>query len=77
MDRAEYETLFSGIKLTPAVKARLEATFSKPEGDVEARWVHRLLTYYMYSPEQIACGVAAGAGRNAATSTVSADIVVY
>jgi len=77
MDKEEFEDLFVRIKLTGAVRVRVEATCMKPEGDIEARWVHKLLTHYMYAPEQIACGVSAGAGRNAATSPVKADIVVY
>jgi type I restriction enzyme M protein len=77
MDIVEFETLFAEIKLSVDVKKRLLANCAKPEGDVEARWVHRLISYYMYTPNQIATGVPAGAGRNAATSSVYADIVVY
>lgn len=77
MNQREYSLLFRGISLPRAVKSRLDATYMKPEGDVEARWIHRLITHYMYAVEQIACGVPAGAGRNAATSSVVADVVVF
>jgi type I restriction enzyme M protein len=77
MNEAEYASLFKEIKLPADVASRLAATCGRPEGDVEVRWVHKLVTHYMYSPHQLACGVSAGAGRNAATSAVTADIVVY
>jgi type I restriction enzyme M protein len=77
MNTVEFENLFADIKLPSDVKNRLLTNCQKPEGDVEARWVHRLVTHYMYRPNQIATGVPAGAGRNAATNSVFADIVVY
>src|SRR2546429_4182913 len=77
MDKLEFEYLFSEIRLTTDVRLRLERVCGQPEGDVEARWVHKLITYYLYSPQQIALQIAAGAGRNAAKNTVFADIVAY
>jgi hypothetical protein len=77
MDLQEFASLFTGISLPVNLRHRLESNLSKPEGDVEARWVHRLIDHYTFLPDQIACGVAAGGGRNAATSAVFADIVVY
>lgn len=77
MDQIEFEDLFKDIKLTKDVRARLEKIYTQPEGDVEARWVHKLISHYMYAPQQIALQIPAGAGRNAASSAVVADIVVY
>jgi type I restriction enzyme M protein len=77
MDLAEFEELFFGIDLPPDVNARLRKVASEPEGEVEALWVHRLITSYLYSPTQIALQRPAGAGRNATSTTVTADIVVY
>ncbi|MDX0162457.1 N-6 DNA methylase [Sinorhizobium meliloti] len=77
MDRNEFEHLFDGITLPPDVLRRLERIHEQAEGDVEARWVHRLVTHYSYQPKQISLGVAAGAGRAASRSSVYADIVVY
>ncbi|HET8669699.1 MAG TPA: N-6 DNA methylase, partial [Candidatus Saccharimonadales bacterium] len=73
----DYKDLFAGLKLTPELTKRLDRIYATPEGEVEVRWVHRLITHYMYDPRQISCGVPAGAGRNAYRSTVYADIVVY
>lgn len=77
MTAEEFESLFTDIKLPKDVAQRLEQVHGTPEGDVEARWVHKLITEYFYAPEQIALQRPAGAGRNAATSVVFADIVVY
>ncbi|MBL9131626.1 MAG: type I restriction enzyme HsdR N-terminal domain-containing protein, partial [Verrucomicrobiaceae bacterium] len=77
MTHAELTELFSDITLPKDIQTRLEAVCSTPEGDVEARWVHKLITGYFYSPTQIALQRPAGAGRNASTSVVFADIVVY
>ncbi len=77
MTLAELSSLFTGIHLTPKVKKRLERICSTPEGEVEAKWVHRLIQDYFFAPKQIDCNVAAGAGRAAARSKVFADIVVY
>ena len=77
MCKKELESLFANIKLPKDIQQRLERVCQTPEGDVEARWVHKLLTYYLYSVEQLALQVPAGAGRNAASSAVFADIVVY
>ena len=73
----EFEELFEDISLPSEIRNRLEAIYSTPEGDVECKWVHKLITHYLYSPAQIKLQVASGAGRNAAKSTVWADIVVY
>ena len=77
MKTTEFENLFAEIKLPKDVATRLEAVHGQPEGDVEARWVHKLITAYFYAPEQVALQRPSGAGRNAATSVVTADIVVY
>ncbi|XUW99989.1 MAG: N-6 DNA methylase [Dehalogenimonas sp.] len=77
MEQSELEALFAEIKLPKEVIARLKKVCDQPEGEVEANWVHRLITYYMYSPQQIALQVPAGAGRNAAKNCVFADIVCY
>lgn len=73
----ELAGLFEGVKLPSDVEVRLQKVCHLPEGDVEARWVHRLIEHYFYDPRQIAMQIPAGAGRNAATSSVVADIVVY
>ena len=63
--------------LTERLAKRLNIEWDKPEGKVRAHWVAKLLTEYGYTQEQIALNVPAGAGRNAETSTVFADIVAY
>ena len=73
----ELQLLFNDIRLPKDVWKRLQSVCNTPEGDVEALWVHRLISEYFYHPFQIALQVPAGAGRNAATSIVTADIVVY
>jgi type I restriction enzyme M protein len=73
----ELNELFDGIKLSKEIEKRLEKVCDTPEGDVEAKWVHKLISHYMYSPKQIAMQVPAGAGRNAAKNVVWADIVIY
>ena len=77
MNISELNELFSDISLPKDIQTRLETVCATPEGDVEARWVHKLITDYFYSPNQIALQRPAGAGRNASTSVVFADIVVY
>ncbi len=77
MKTVDYEELFIDIVLPVDVKKRLDKVYGEPEGEVEALWVHRLITQYLYHPEQVALQRPAGAGRNAASSTVTADIVVY
>ena len=72
-----YEELFLEIQLTSDVKDRLDKIHGTPEGEVEALWVHRLITTYLFKPEQIALQRPAGAGRNATSSAVFADIVAY
>ena len=66
-----------GYQLADRIGRRLRREWSQPEGKVRARWVARLIAEYGYSQEQIALEVPAGAGRNAETSTVHADIVAY
>ena len=74
----DFLALFStDFALTERLAKRLNAELGKPEGKVRARWVAKLLTEYGYSQEQIALNVPSGAGRNAETSTVFADIVAY
>jgi hypothetical protein len=41
IDLQEFASLFAGISLPVALKHRLESNLTKPEGDVEAKWVHR------------------------------------
>jgi len=77
MEKSEFSALFADIKLPKDVLAWLNKVYDQPEGDVEVRWVHRLITHYMYAPQQIALQVPAGAGRKAAKSSVFADIVCY
>jgi len=77
MDKIDFEKLFEEIKLPSDVQKRLEKVYSTPEGEVEARWIHKLITHYMYEPSQIGVQIPAGAGRNAGKSSVVADIVVY
>lgn len=77
MNTEDYQLLFEKITLPKDVKERLDKVHTQPEGEVEAIWVHRLITSYLYHPQQIALQVSAGAGRNAARSSVKADIVVY
>lgn len=77
MTPLEFDELFIDIKLPADVDERLRKVISKPEGEVEALWVHRLITTYLYRPDQIALQRPAGAGRNASKSSVTADIVVY
>jgi len=77
MTRQEYEALFRAIDLPKDVRERLERVHADPEGDVECLWVHRLIKHHLYAPNQIAVQVPAGAGRNAVSSSVFADIVVY
>ncbi len=77
MTREELLDLFEGISLTAEVRSRMEKLCETAEGDVEALWVHRLITHYLYDPKQIALQVPAGAGRAASKSSVIADIVVY
>ena len=77
MTLEEFKELFVGISLPSNIRKRLEKVCEQPEGDVECKWVHKLITHYLYSPTQIKLQVAAGAGRNAAKSIVWADIVVY
>lgn len=77
MEKAEFEELFRGVDLPEKVRRRLVAVHDKSEGDVETRWVHRLICHYMYSPHQIGVQVPAGAGVKAYKSSVFADIVVY
>ncbi len=77
MDTEELKSLFEDIKLPTDLSKRLTKTHSEPEGDVETRWIHRLITHYKYLPKQLALQVPAGAGRAAARSKVYADIVVY
>jgi len=74
---SEYEELFLEITLPADIKKRLDKIHTEPEGEVEALWVHRLITHYLYHPDQIALQRPAGAGRNASSSVVTADIVVY
>jgi type I restriction enzyme M protein len=77
MTEAEFSKLFEDIRLPKDIEHRLRKNCALPEGDVEARWVHRLIAHYFYSPKQIALNVSAGAGRRASRSSVYADIVVY
>ena len=77
MQIAEFEQLFENVKLTRDMRTRLSKICGRPEGEVEVRWIHKLITHYSYASEQIALQVPAGAGRNAAKSVVYADIVVY
>ena len=77
MTKEQLDHLFRGISLLPKVRKRLERICEEPEGDVEAKWVHRLIADYFFSPKQIDTNVPAGAGRAAARSSVFADIVVY
>jgi len=73
----ELAELFRDVKLPSDVRKCLEKVCDTPEGDVEARWVHRLVGHYLYDPRQIALRVPAGGGRAAGKSTVVADVVVY
>jgi type I site-specific restriction endonuclease len=73
----ELAKLFQNIQLPEEIKIRLQKICDTPEGDVEARWIHRLIEHYRYSPKQLDVQIPAGAGRHAAKSTVVADIVVY
>ena len=77
MTDQDYDELFAEIKLPDDVKKRLDKVHTDPEGEVEALWVHRLITTYLFKADQIALQRPAGAGRNAATSSVFADIVAY
>ena len=77
MTLEEFDELFTEITLPPDIKKRLKKVCEQPEGDVECKWVHKLIAHYLYHPNQLKLQVAAGAGRNAAKSTVWADIVVY
>lgn len=72
------EVPMSDVSALPLrLRKRLEAEFKKPEGRVRCFWVCRLIKEYGFSPEQIEINVAAGAGRNAESDTVFADIVAY
>jgi len=77
MTDQDYDELFFEIKLPDDVKKRLDKVHTDPEGEVEALWVHRLITTYLFKPDQIALQRPAGAGRNATSSSVFADIVAY
>jgi type I restriction enzyme M protein len=77
MDKDEYLSLFKEIDLPKDIATRLNKIHAQPEGDVEIRWVHRLISHYFYDPAQIALQVAAGGGRDATKASVSADIVSY
>lgn len=77
MTEAELEELFDGISLPAHLKKRLTKACVEPEGEVEAKWVHRLIAEYLYHPNQLDLQVPAGAGRNATKGNVVADIVVY
>ena len=76
--KSEVLALFpADFSLSERIGKRLNAEWTTPEGKVRARWVAKLILEYGYAQEQIALNVAAGAGRNAETSTVYADIVAY
>lgn len=77
MTKREYDALFHALILPKDISERLQKFHAEPEGEVECLWVHRLITHHLYSPNQIALQVPAGAGRNASSSSVFADIVVY
>jgi type I restriction enzyme M protein len=77
MTHEELNDLFQGITLPSEIQKRLEKICETPEGDVETRWIHRLLAHYLYDAKQVALQVPAGAGRTAGKSSVVADIVVY
>jgi len=77
MTEAEFEDLFDGISLPAHLKKRLTKVCVEPEGEVEAKWVHRLIAEYLYHPNQLDLQAPAGAGRNATKGNVVADIVVY
>lgn len=77
MTKDDFDALFDGISLPRDVRDRLTKVHNEPEGEVECLWVHRLITHHLYTPNQISLQVPAGAGRNAVSSSVFADIVVY
>lgn len=72
-----FDTLFPEIKLRDRLARILRAEFYEPEGRNRARWVARLIFEYGFDQEQLDINVAAGAGRNAESSTVFADVVAY
>jgi len=75
---AEIMAMFPpGFKLQDRLAKRLASEWHTPEGRVRAQWVAKLINEYGYDQIQLALNVPAGAGRNAETSSVFADIVAY
>ena len=64
MTKEQLDSLFKGISLLPKIQKRLERICEEPEGEVEAKWIHRLIQDYFFSPKQIDTNVPAGAGRS-------------